>query len=558
MLLLVTTLARAETWDPGETIDPAAVADITPEGFTAVGALIPALLPSDIPIDTVGDDQGYYAYELSNAKIAIQVQSASIVPGNGVLDVTADLTVAVNQSSDPFSLYYSAIWIIEDTCPGYVDAFAVHLNTTMALEVVDDGSGGTVLDATMGAINVSYELTNDDIHMDCTIGDIEDVLDWFGLSLYDLILGQLDSYLQDTVASIGPTLESTIEDAFSAASISQDLDLNGATAHLELNPSDVQITPAGARIVMGGSMSAEPAACVAAYDPGGSLKTGSGSPDIAEHPSDVPAGFHVVADVTDDFANEALYSLWRGGLLCYTLDENGPVPLSTALLDGMSGGAIGELFPESMPVTLVTRPENAPTVNYQGTHDIDVDVKKLGLDFYTELDGRQARLVGMDLDAVMGVNLALDSSTGHLGIEVAIDGDNVTPSIGYNELVPAANDGLIAGFGGLFDTVVGSLLGGLTEGLGFDLPSFSGIGLTGVQMSANGDNKDWLGLFATLGPVTYSGSSSCGGCGGTDTGGVDTGASASDCGGGCAVVPPVPFSLAMAPMVAFTMLRRRR
>lgn len=563
MILLLAHAAHAGDHKPGEVIDSAITADITPEGFTTVSALIPALLPSEITLDALSDDQGYYAYSFSNGDVKIQVTAASITPGNGVLDVSADLLVGVNDTTNPFSLYYSLIWFIEDTCPGYVDPFPVHVATSMALEVVDDGTGTghKTLDATMGAIDLTYELDDSDIHMDCSIDDINTVLGYFGFSLYDLIIGQLDSYLQDTVQSMGPTLESTIEDAFSAATIEQDLALGSTSAHLLLEPSDVQITPDGLRVVMGGEMDAAAAECVAAYDPGSSLETNTPAPAIAEHPSGVPDGFHAVVNVSDDFANQALYALWRGGLLCYTLDENGPFPLSTALLDGIAGGALGELFPESSPVTLYTRPQHAPTVDYTGSHNVNINLNTLGLDFYADLDGRQSRLVGMDLDGTVGADLTLDPSTGHLGVSVAADSSTITPTVSYNELAPDASASIESGFSGLFDTIVGSMLGSLLGDLGFDLPGYNGIGLTGMQFAANGTDSDWLGVFATLGTVTYTSSSSCGGCGGTDTGVVDTagdtGSGSSSCGGGCATVPTVPLAAGFVPLAAFVLRRRR-
>ncbi|MDP2313918.1 MAG: hypothetical protein Q8P41_13510 [Pseudomonadota bacterium] len=540
--------AAAETWAPGETIEKAAYADLTPEGLNAISALIPALLPSGIEIPETSAEGGYwcfnYAYGLYGAWVSIEVVNATITPGNGVLDITANLMVSLNDPSDTFQLYYE-LTCLDDTCDGYVDAFPVTVTTTMALEVVDDGAGNNVLDATIGAINVSYELVNDDIHLDnCSVGDIESVLDWFGLSLYDLILGQLDSYLQDAIADIGPTLEETIEDAFSSASINQELDLNGAVVQLSLQPSDVVITPAGVRVQMSGSMSGDASTCIGNNDPGGSLKTLSDAPAIGQVPSSIEGDYHVGLILSDDFTNQALYSLWRGGLLCYSLEPGGAFPLDTSILNVLTGSVFAELFPETQPLTLQTAPGAPPTTSFDGGHDIDVNLTDLGLELYTQLDGREAKIVTVALAGVVGVDLGFDNTTGELGVIVDLDANALTPSVVYNEFFPDANEAIVAGFSGAFGGIIDTVVGGLLDGLVFAVPSFSGIGLTALEAAPVGDNADWLGAFAWVGPTTYEAADGCGseGC-------------SSGCSGGCA---SSPGSVGLWPALGLLLLLRRR
>lgn len=539
--------AHAEDWASGESIQEAAYADLTPEGLNAVSGLIPALLPSSIAIpDTSGSGGTWcfnYEYGISGAAASITVVNATISPGNGVLDITANLLVSLNDASDPFDLY-TEVACIGDTCSGYVDPFPVTIATSMALEVVDDGAGGRTLDATMGDINVSYDLQNDDIHLnDCAIGTLEDVLDFFGLSLYDLLLGQLDGLLQDAVADLGPTLEETIEEAFASATINQELDLNGAVAQLSLQPADVLIQPDGVRVQMAGSVSAEQAACVAAFDQGGSRKTPTSAPDIGYTPSSVGSDYHVALLLSDDFANQAIYALWRGGLLCYTLDENGPFPLDTSILNLLTGDVFAELFPESKPVVLQTAPSVAPTVAYNGAHAVEAVLDDLGLELYAELDGREAKIVTIDLDGPVGIDLDFDGTTGLLGILVDLDPAALTPSIRYNEFYPDANETIVtafsSGFGGIVDTVVGGLLSDLS----FAVPAFTGVGLTDLATSTVGTDEDWLGAYAWVGPVPYEAADGCGGdC-------------SSGCSGGCENGPGGPaFWTAIAGLL---LLRRR-
>lgn len=552
-LLPLLSLAHAEDWPPGATIDPAATADITADGFDAVAQLIPALLPDSIPVGDIGDSRdGWtcldsYEYSVTNLKVNLEVADAQITPQNGVLDLDITLNVSLNDSSDPFYLYTYAV-CIGDTCDGNVDAFPVNIHTTIALEVVDDGMGGKRLDATIGELKPEYPDLGDYIHLEsCAIGTINDVMDFFGLNLYDLILGLVGGQLDSAIADFGPTIEETIEDAFASANIEQDIDVNGATLHVQLQPSDVEITPAGARVYMAGAMSGTASPCVAAYDPGGSPKTLSDPPEIGDAPSGIDGDYHVDLSISDDFANEALYALWRGGLLCYTLDENGPVSLDTSILNTLSGDAFVDIFPEGKPMTIVTRPMAAPVVNYSGSHDLDVAIKQLGVDFYANLDGRDARIVGLDLDAPAGVDLDLNGTTGDLGIIVDIDPTKVTPSVSYNELAAEANDTIKDKFAGLFQTILDTLVGSLLDSLSFALPSFNGIGLERLEVSAAGGQSDWLGLFAWVGEVTYGADGGCGGCGGD---------SGSCSGGGCASSPAAPFG--WATLLAFVLSRRRK
>lgn len=564
LLAFLLSSAHAATWPPGEVINPGLSVDITKGGFDAIADLIPALLPSSIPIDSVsGGDPGFldqcwiggYEFELSGAVAHVEVTGAEITPGDGVLDVTAHLMVSMNDASDEFQLYTS-LECFEDTCDGYVNPFPVDVHTTMRLSIVDDGAGHHTLDATMGEITVDYELDGgSDIYMEnCTIGDVEEVLNYVGLSIYDLLLSALGGTLQDQIASMGPTLEKAIEDAFASATIEQDLDLNGAQVHLLVQPSNVEVTPDSLRLWMEGSFDGAPADCIAAYDPGGSLRSDSDLPGPTEVPAGIGNDYHLGVLVGDDFANSALYAFWRGGLLCYSLDaSSSPIPLDTSLLNNLSDNAFADIFPTSKPLTLSTRPTKPPEVAYTGDHDLGLTVDDLDIDLYGELDGRAARLVSIGLDGQVGADLALDSGTGNLGINVDLDPAKFTPTVSYNEIQPDANASIESHFGGLFGTVVDSVVGGMLDGLSFALPSFSGLGLTDLEVSAAGSKSDWLGAYAWLGPVTYGDGSSCGGCGGTDTGGGSSGGGCS--GGGCATVPGASWAAAAA---ALTLWARRR
>jgi hypothetical protein len=517
-----------DVWPDGATIDESAAIHLTADGLDALADVIPGVLPTEpTPVGDQSDSGGFscvnYAYSLTNAWVGMRATGASLTPAQGHVDVKIDLDVWLNDINDKFLLHYELFCSASD-CPGYVTPFPVEVTVPFTLAVVDGPDGHPVLDATMGDIAVDNGLQGSNIQLDCSIGTIEQVLNFFGLSLYDLIIsaaeGQIEQQIQDQRAA----LEQTIEDALSAFHVDQDVDVNGVPLHVTLDPHATTTTPEGLVIVAQGLATAPPAACTDAYDAGGSLATATPIPAIGDDPNRTQAGLLL----SDDFANQALYALWRGGLLCYQLDENSanlPLTLDTSILGILGGDPFRTLWPDNQPMTVRTDPKKAPTVAYDGSHDVAVRATDLGVDFYTVLDDRPVHALGLALDADVGVDLAFDDTTGELGINVALDSDSIAPRVVANEFAPGTEDGIVTAFGGLVDTLLGSLLGPALGDLAFQIPSMSGLGLTSLAVDPAGGG-DWMGAWAGIGQVTYTvdtadtGASSCGGCDGTRSGGV--------------------------------------
>jgi hypothetical protein len=552
--LLLAGTAQAELHPPGALIEEAAVVDVTDNGLDAVGDLIPALIPTSFDIPDMSDDGSIYEYSLSGAWASLSVTDAAIVPQNGMLTLDADFMVWINDSSDKFDLYFEILWVISDTCHGYVEPFPAWVSIDLMLDVVPAGDGTYVLDATLGAMDVTYDLQSSDIQLeDCSIGYLEDVLNFFGLSLYDLILDFADGAIQDAIGDATADIETMIEDAFASATIQEQLDVNGATVDLMLSPRDVEIVPEGLRIIMQGSFDGNPPAeCIAAYDPGGSPMTTSDPPGIGEFPSSISPSTHMGLLASDDMLNQLMYAVWRGGVLCYTIDEDfESFPMSTSVLGILDGpdaeGPFDVLFPENQDMAIITRPVNQPMANLEGSHDVDLAIEDLGLDFITAVDHRQARVLALDLQANIGADLALDGTTGELAINLDLGEGAIVPEVGSCEIAADAADLVVENFGGLLDTIIEMVAGDALSGLTFNLPAFEGLGLTSLDTAPAGASADWLGIFASLGPVTYEG-----GC--DEEGGCDSG---DGCSGGCSGVPSrTPwFFLALG---AGLLARRRR
>ena len=63
----------------------------------------------------------------------------------------------------------------------------------------------------------------------------------------------------------------------------------------------------------------------------------------------------VLVTIDDDFANQILYSAWRSGVLCQTIDAS-TFPIDTSILNLITGDAFMDLFPETSPLIIQTKP----------------------------------------------------------------------------------------------------------------------------------------------------------------------------------------------------------
>ena len=138
-----------ELHDAGTTIEDSVALQAGPEVLESLGQLIPeGLVPTDpIELDALSDSGGWgcanYEYALSDAWVGLEVLDVRAEPGDGVLEVVADLEVWLNDDSDPFKLYIELLCGGQN-CPGVVDRFPVEARIPVALEVVDRGEGPTL------------------------------------------------------------------------------------------------------------------------------------------------------------------------------------------------------------------------------------------------------------------------------------------------------------------------------------------------------------------------------------------------------------------------------
>ena len=353
LLLVATPLAHATVYAGDTPIEGAVHVDVTPAGFDAMAGAIPLLAPSDLPIDGVSDgygglfDQcwlGGYSFDVGNLNIGLEFDEVSLTPNTGYLDASLRLYVSISDETSPFYLD-TMLECIESSCDAWVDPFEVNVLTTVALEIVDDPEGNPLLDATFGELEFDYALSGDDVTIDdCAIGTVLDVFDFIGIDLIDLILPSVSGALDDAVGDLAPTLEETVEEAFSAAVIEQELDLQGSSVLLAIQPGDVQITPEGMRLSLDGFTDVEDAAdCISEWDDGTFNAVDSTPPAIGTAPAGIEGDHAAGILLADEFGNQLLYSVWKTGLLCYTVDGASASP-STHPSWPLAGDAFKLLF----------------------------------------------------------------------------------------------------------------------------------------------------------------------------------------------------------------------
>jgi len=577
-LILLPVTARAD-WPPGQVFDDGITLDVTPSGFQALGDGLPGIVPPgiDLPADANGynihqADSGTccdpvfgwicwtcweYDFGVSNGFVGLDVHDLQLVPQSGYLQLSIDTSLWVNASNDPMAVDVYAEGGINDiglsipidfTCDAWADPFEITMGAPVYLSVVDTPDGRQ-LRAHIPAISWNMDLSGNDLHLSgCGLGDfidfVQNVGGLFGFdpigAIIDLLHGTIDTQIQALI----PQIEGTIQDAFAQARVQQSVDLGGTTLDVLVEPYDVQVTPDGARVQLAGSFDAPEDPCVADYGFEGSRQSPVDLPPIGSAPSEVPAPADMGLLVSDDLVNSGLFAAWRAGLLCQDLTQTPSLPLNTSLLTLLSRDAYGDLFDQTSPLEIVTRPARPPEGRVDGPSDLTVEVRNLGVDLYADLDGRRARLLGTDVQTDVGLDFGFAGSSGQLDVGIDLDPAAIDAQVTYDEITTAHTQEIQDAMGGLFETVLPALLGDTLSGVTFPVPSLQGFGLTDLVASPAGDPADYLGLYGYLGPVGYQ---SSGGCG-----------SASSCGGGCQTGGGPGGLVALIPALLVLVRRRRR
>lgn len=214
-------------------------------------------------------------------------------------------------------------------------------------------------------------------------------------------------------------------------------------------------------------------------------------------PSGVPYGLGIALGTSA--LNQLLKAQVECGLLVTTLDELAipplipePVPITSDLLASFLP-PFGDLAPGTLLRIEIT-PSLAPVVvGRQGPQGELATLEVAALAVRIVDAGTGAVLLGVDVDAETGLDLAFDDASSEVAITLSAPAAaDVEARVRENPL--GVNEALLEQF--LLPQLVRSLLPDLASGLGaFPLPSFLGLALEGVEVAREGE---FLLLFTDL------------------------------------------------------------
>jgi hypothetical protein len=289
-----------------------------------------------------------------------------------------------------------------------------------------------------------------------------------------------------------------------------------------LQIGDVYIDSRGLRLGFDGSTSVGAAAdCILPYDPGASLETPANLPSIDTTPPGIPEGHQMGGYIDDDFGNQAMYALWRSGLLCQTVDadllgDDLPLPFDTSLISLLVGDMFDSLFPEPQDMVIVTRPETPPILDLSGDL-MTLDLQDFGMGFITELDHRQVNLLDVNLGLRVGLDLPFDPLTGMMALNVDLS-QGVTADVLRNEFAAGTDEQIEESISGLLgDPLIAGIIDDSLGGIAIELPSIElvadePVGVTDLFLLIDEVIADWIGLYIWAGDVDYVNAGGLTGC----------------------------------------------
>ena len=560
-----------DTLPPGTPVGEAIAADITEAGVNYIASQFLDIIPPDLVIGSIPSQELIDLWVctenfwLDNLIVHTQINSVTVDGQVDALVLNVDLDLWLNDPSDTATMYLDGC--IDYVCNLHTTPANVVMSLPVTLAIAQDQNGDDFVDITIGDLshNIQAALAGAIYLTGCAVGDIDAWLnDNLGFSTFDLVVGQFVGEIESQVADALVDLEVTGEEALMALWLEDTTDILDTSLTYELHPSAIDHNEAGLRLVMAGRTLTDAHPCVAEWAGDGSLLTDGPLPPMTESVPSNNAVYHLGALLADDFANQALWNLWNGGVMCFVV-RDGDVSgfaIDTTLF-GLVGGTddpdlFSEFFPFGpAPMVIRTLPEVPPLVTFDGPHDIDIKVESLHVQFVPMILDRFSNLVQVAIDIDAGVDISV-APDGALAIDIFLDTENLNPRVTYNELDPDSNAVVEQNFGTLVNAVINLVGGGLLEGMKIAMPTFGGgddddsaagddddsaagddddsaaplgMGLVQLDIEAVGLSSallDFMGAYTLLGETT--GGESVGGC---DSCGDSSGCG--DCGGegGC-------------------------
>ena len=540
-LVLATPARSAEVLlPPGQFIDEAIAIDLNASALDfllaeVVDAVPDSLVVGSTPVEEVASlilcSQDFW---LQNLVIHSDIHVATVQVTEGSMALVMNLDLWVNSQSSPAYLVLDGC--IDDACALWMDPSNVELRLPMAFQLVTDGAGNSFVDMNFG--NVQQDITTA-VQTSLRLGScgLTSLNSWFNDNLdMNLITFMIGGFVEEIEATIDQQLEDIevdLEGALEGLWIAEETTLLEIPVDYSLAPTAVEHSEEGLRITLGGSFQAERDPCIGDLDAGGSDWSDTSLPEHYD------GGEHLQLWLGDDLLNQAGYSIWRGGALCFEASELGDTALTTELLGLLIGDELqtvfGELFPEG-PSELLIRsiPWNAPRIRFDGPHHITVDIDDLDIEFYGQLYQRWTRLASVSVDIRIGLDLGMDD--GALSVDLTMGDEAAVPAAQYSELHGDLAPVLVSNFDAILSVALGALLGDLGEGFTMALPTMMGLGVSTLWIEPDGEQLDFLSIRAALGPSTGGESAGCdedSGCAAGDEGCAGTAEGCGEDSSGC-------------------------
>ena len=141
-------LAWGEENPSGEILENALIADVSPQGFTSLGGLLPGVVPAQIEVPEFSDESsacwwGGYWYKIvfKDGLADLSISNVELIPQDGYVSLSMDIEIFLNDPTNRFKLNY---WLgcVKYSCRGYVNPFPASLDGELFLDFVDpDGDG---------------------------------------------------------------------------------------------------------------------------------------------------------------------------------------------------------------------------------------------------------------------------------------------------------------------------------------------------------------------------------------------------------------------------------
>ena len=473
--------------------------------------LVLGLWLGDVELELLpGPDR--FAVRLSGATLAVREGVLSLRLLDGLGDAACGLTDGLEPETD--------------------EAHAAVLDAELDLLVAARPEGGLSVDAAIRALTL-HDLALG-LPVDCDLRECQDgctecrlwcpLLEGSAEWLDGLVGG-----LEDAVAAaLRPLLEERL-DAWLAALGAEPLDLllepaalagGRASSLAAAHPLRLAVAPSSAEVVP------DPPgqALQVLFDPGSvaaphpCIPRPTRAPELVPSPlpADEGGGAHLELAVASAVLDQAVWTAYEAGVFCLAVSSDdlaalagGGAPVLAGTLDPLLPGLAALAGPDAPVLVrqeLVLAPEDFPLLEVGaddgGRPRLVLPLRRAGVSLYADVDGRQTRVVGLELAGALTGSLVARPDA---ALEVVLDRIELTDvRLTYDEVLPGRDLEGAARF------LAGALAGGLLgDGLALplDVPAVLsealGLPLTldVLELSAAGPSGDWLVARVVLSDV---------------------------------------------------------